>query len=174
MYISLILGECPEWQRGLTVNQLSFDFVGSSPTSPTNMSELKEYICESCNKKFYSTKTFRKDRHIKCDECKQKRKHSKENELNSILDCSKRTISKILKRSKIGCAICEWNESTCDIHHIIEKSNGGTDDISNLIIVCPNHHRMIHTNKCYSIDYLQSLSIKNTFNNWKDYYHPER
>lgn len=64
------------------------------------------------------------------------------------------------------------NESTCDIHHIIEKSNGGTDDVSNLIIVCPNHHRIIHTNKCYSVEYLQNLSIKNTFNNWKDYYHP--
>ena len=29
------LGECPEWQRGRTVNPLSYDFVGSSPTSPT-------------------------------------------------------------------------------------------------------------------------------------------
>ena len=131
-----------------------------------------QYICEICGKTFLTNKTIRKDRHIRCDECKQHRKHSKEQEINSILDCSKRTISKILNRSKIGCAICGWNESTCDIHHIIEKCNGGTDDVSNLIIVCPNHHRIIHTNKCYSIEYLQNLSIKNTFNNWKDYYHP--
>ena len=125
------------------------------------------YICEICGKSFLTNKTIRKDRYIRCDECKQHRKHSKEQEINSILDCSKRTISKILNRSKIGCAICGWNESTCDIHHIIEKCNGGTDDVSNLIIVCPNHHRIIHTNKCYSVEYLQNLSIKNTFNNWK-------
>ena len=131
-----------------------------------------QYICEICGKSFLTNKTIRKDRHIRCDECKQHRKHSKEQEINSILDCSKRTISKILNRSKIVCAICGWNESTCDIHHIIEKCNGGTDDVSNLIIVCPNHHRIIHTNKCYSVEYLQNLSIKNTFNNWKDYYHP--
>ena len=116
-----------------------------------------QYICEICGKSFLTNKTIRKDRHIRCDECKQHRKHSKEQEINSILDCSKRTISKILNRSKIGCAICGWNESTCDIHHIIEKCNGGTDDVSNLIIVCPNHHRIIHTNKCYSIEYLQNL-----------------
>src|SRR5262249_3086503 len=30
-------GECPERQRGRTVNPLSDDFVGSSPTSPTSL-----------------------------------------------------------------------------------------------------------------------------------------
>jgi hypothetical protein len=34
---STIWGECPERQRGRTVNPLSYDFVGSSPTSPTNL-----------------------------------------------------------------------------------------------------------------------------------------
>lgn len=132
------------------------------------------YICEKCGQYFVTFKKIREGKKITCDNCKRKVKHSKENELNSILDCSKRTITKILKRSKIGCVICGWNESTCDIHHIIEKSKGGLDNISNLIIVCPNHHRMIHTNKCYSIEYLQKLSISNTFKNWKEYYHPER
>src|SRR3954451_12738444 len=31
-----VTGECPEWQRELTVNQPSYDFEGSSPSSPTN------------------------------------------------------------------------------------------------------------------------------------------
>src|SRR5262245_49420485 len=30
-------GECPEWQRGRTVNPLAYAFVGSSPTSPTTL-----------------------------------------------------------------------------------------------------------------------------------------
>ena len=33
------LGECPEWQRGGTVNPLAYAFVGSSPTSPTTRKE---------------------------------------------------------------------------------------------------------------------------------------
>src|SRR6266702_2865625 len=31
------MGECPEWQRELTVNQPSSDFEGSSPSSPTTL-----------------------------------------------------------------------------------------------------------------------------------------
>ena len=34
-------GECPERQRGRTVNPLADAFVGSSPTSPTTL-EIKE------------------------------------------------------------------------------------------------------------------------------------
>jgi hypothetical protein len=35
-------GECPEWQRGRTVNPLAYAFVGSSPTSPTITSRRTE------------------------------------------------------------------------------------------------------------------------------------
>ena len=45
-----------------------------------------------------------------------------------------------------GCEICGWNETSCDIHHIIEVSNGGTNQLNNVVNVCPNHHRMIHKN----------------------------
>ena len=34
-YLRPFPGECPEWQRELTVNQPPYGFVGSSPTSPT-------------------------------------------------------------------------------------------------------------------------------------------
>jgi hypothetical protein len=33
-------GECPERQRGRTVNPLAYAFVGSSPTSPTILKSL--------------------------------------------------------------------------------------------------------------------------------------
>src|ERR1700758_4105089 len=33
----LVAGECPERQRGRTVNPLAYAFVGSSPTSPTTL-----------------------------------------------------------------------------------------------------------------------------------------
>lgn len=45
------------------------------------------------------------------------------------------------------CAVCKWAEGRCDIHHIIERKDGGTNDISNLILLCPNHHRLWHEGK---------------------------
>lgn len=130
------------------------------------------YICEKCGKEFKSKK-IKNGRHIHCNDCKRKVVHFKNiDSLTSIKDLSKRTISKIFERSNKGCSICGWNESTCDIHHIIPKSKGGNNDNDNLIIVCPNCHRIIHTSNKYSIDFLKQHSIENEFNNWKDFYHP--
>jgi 5-methylcytosine-specific restriction protein A len=48
------------------------------------------------------------------------------------------------------CQICGWNprniydESLCHGHHIQWLSRGGDDDISNMMLVCPNHHEAIH------------------------------
>ena len=127
------------------------------------------YICDKCGKKFVSKVKIRNDRYKHCEDCKQHRQHV----INptSILDVSKRTISKILHRANKGCAICGWNESTCDIHHIVERKNGGSDNTDNLIIVCPNCHRIIHTTTKYSKQFLLSLTIDKTFVNWKDFYH---
>jgi len=40
----------------------------------------------------------------------------------------------------IGCGF----DDVLEVHHLISKKTGGSDDTSNLIIVCPNHHTMIH------------------------------
>lgn len=131
-----------------------------------------DYICEKCGKLFKSPK-IKNGRHIHCDECKRKVIHYKDiNSLTSIKDLSKRTITKILLRANKGCSICGWNESTCDIHHIIPKSKGGTNDHNNLIIVCPNCHRIIHTSNKYSKEFLQEHSMEKDFYNWRDFYHP--
>ena len=41
------------------------------------------------------------------------------------------------------CAFCGF-EFFVENHHIIHKAKGGTDDIENLIPLCPNHHHMAH------------------------------
>lgn len=132
---------------------------------------LYVYVCDKCGKEFSTSKKRRSDRNIHCEECIQKRKHFNENP-ETIMELSKRTISKILNRSRKGCSICGWNESICDIHHIVERCKGGSDDIDNLIIVCPNCHRVIHSNKKYDVEFLKSKSILKTFSNWKDFYYP--
>lgn len=46
--------------------------------------------------------------------------------------------------------MCEWAPRTkyevdvCEAHHIRWLSRGGKDALSNMVLVCPNHHRVIH------------------------------
>lgn len=55
-----------------------------------------------------------------------------------------KTLQRILKH--LSCEICGWNEAPRDLHHIIPVSDGGKNKLNNVIIVCPNHHRMFHNN----------------------------
>ena len=42
----------------------------------------------------------------------------------------------------IGCAIC--NKTSDWIHHIIYRSQGGSDEAANLIALCDYHHKCSH------------------------------
>lgn len=48
------------------------------------------------------------------------------------------------------CQICEWRPTAiygaelCEGHHWHWLSRGGTDDLANLVLLCPNHHRAVH------------------------------
>jgi 5-methylcytosine-specific restriction enzyme A len=57
-----------------------------------------------------------------------------------------------------SCQICNWTPieiygvEVCETHHIQWISRGGSDELMNLVLICPNHHRAIH--KCdASFDY---------------------
>jgi len=50
------------------------------------------------------------------------------------------------KELKHTCEICGWNKTTCDMHHKISLQKGGKNERNNLILVCPNCHRLIHNN----------------------------
>ena len=53
--------------------------------------------------------------------------------------------SRIFQERGKKCEIvsCGFND-VLEVHHFISKKVGGTDELYNLIIVCPNHHTMIH------------------------------
>ena len=95
----------------------------------------------------------------------------RETEVKSLLELSSRTVSKILKRMKLGCSCCGWlvEGVACDIHHINEKKNGGNDEHTNLTYVCPNCHRLIHSGK------INKEKLVNLYDyigdSWKDYYY---
>ena len=39
------------------------------------------------------------------------------------------------------CAYCGWNETPCDVAHLIAVKDGGPNIVDNAIMLCPNHHR---------------------------------
>lgn len=87
----------------------------------SNNSKISFYCSRNCKARFYYYRA---------------RKNSSSNHTGLL---------KKLRRSS-PCEICGWAEATRDVHHILSASKGGKDVNNNLIVVCPNHHRMIHRN----------------------------
>lgn len=42
------------------------------------------------------------------------------------------------------CEQCGWDKARCDVHHKMQKRDGGKFTISNALVICPNCHRVIH------------------------------
>jgi hypothetical protein len=78
--------------------------------------------------------------------------------LKTIYDVSSRTRAKIIARLNLKCCVCGWDEDSIDIHHILPRKDGGSDDLANLTPLCPNHHRLADKKKL-SIELLIPLSI---------------
>lgn len=95
-------------------------------------------------------------------------KNKYKGDINSILDVSKRTTVKILKRLDLGCCICGWKDGSCDIHHINGKKITNPNSHSNLTYLCPNHHRLAHDNKLRNEE-MTSLDVFLP-KNWKEFY----
>jgi endogenous inhibitor of DNA gyrase (YacG/DUF329 family) len=45
------------------------------------------------------------------------------------------------------CAICGWDEDSNDICHIVPTSQGGEHAVENVVMLCPNHHRLFDRGK---------------------------
>ncbi len=109
--------------------------------------------CIDCNTDIsYKTSNNKK----RCEKCRR----SKEAKANTT-KISKRAYSigtvkhKVLTLYSSRCAICRWRATDkllttggktfysfgCEIHHIEPVSKGGRESISNLILLCPNHHK---------------------------------
>lgn len=95
----------------------------------------------------------------------------RDTEIITLFDLSKRTVSKILKRLNLPCSLCGWfvEGVVCDVHHIVEKKIGGSDNHDNLTYVCPNCHRLIHSNL---IDINELVNLSDYIGDkWKEYYY---
>jgi predicted HNH restriction endonuclease len=70
-----------------------------------------------------------------------------------VKESKKRTLTGAQKRElerTVGwkCELCGKKLTVKpDIHHITPKAEGGSDRNSNLLVLCPNCHRLVHTEK---------------------------
>jgi len=57
------------------------------------------------------------------------------------------------------CQRCGWNQAICDAHHIQHRKEGGGWDFENMILLCPNCHRLVHQGLVLE-DELKALKLK--------------
>lgn len=117
-------------------------------------------MCKICQKEFFYYSSARPNAQYCSDQCRQIDHPQKVNGYNSgSWDPNRNTkTSGAIGKKYLGdvCAICGWKETTCDVHHIISRKNGGDNKLENLIVLCPNHHRMVEK-KLITQESLQSI-----------------
>lgn len=70
--------------------------------------------------------------------------------------CDKRMSANVTNRIKYRfhyeCAICGLKDKECaELHHIIPLGMGGRNDIDNLVCLCANCHRKVHSPIMYMV-----------------------
>jgi hypothetical protein len=55
-------------------------------------------------------------------------------------------LRRVLRQRDGGCAFpgCHRPPTWCDAHHVVEWQDGGPTDLDNLVLLCSQHHRIIH------------------------------
>lgn len=129
--------------------------VKKSEDHPNWKGAKKKKICEECGKEFEYYPSVRPDAKYCSKKCLSKAMKIKMRGPGTYSSRHCAT-QQSRKRFPNECAICGWNEGRCDSHHIIAVSDNGSHSLDNIIMLCPNHHRLARENKI-SIKYLQKL-----------------
>ena len=133
-----------ELNRGLRQGRPYGLFCSQSCSTKYNNAQRipNKLECEYCKNEFTSYLKITKFCSKKCSTSARKDKIGKSNSASPTTLSTR--INKALITGTKECLSCGWNKTVCDIHHIIPKSKGGTDNFDNLTILCPNCHRLIH------------------------------
>ena len=86
----------------------------------------------------------------------------------SIFEIRIEQLQRLLR--KLGCSCCGWNKASCDIHHIVPRGSGGSDEYSNLTYICPNCHRLAHTGQLTEFKTI----IEFVGDDWKEFLNERR
>ena len=131
--------------------------------------EINEKVSDTLIKRHHGDLT--KQQYVQRKIAEKHASYERLKETTSILDMSKRTTMKILRRMKLPCFTCGWYHEGVvgDVHHIIPRKNGGNDENSNLTYICPNCHRLVHSD---IIKPSELITIEDYLgDSWKKYYY---
>ena len=95
-----------------------------------------ELTCKNCGRSFSTKVSHQK---FCCFKCKNAHAYRKRQQAVS----RKKEFSELREKP---CEVCGWKDATRDMHHIVPVRKGGKDAVDNLVILCPNHHRLAHQN----------------------------
>lgn len=118
--------------------------------------DLIDNICKHCSQTF-TAKSYAK---YCSNSCKQKHYRLKsKSETSSI-----KQFYKLLNH--LPCEICNFDKCKRHLHHIKYVSQGGKNELNNLISLCPNCHAMVHENLISKEALYNALKVRL-------YHHPE-
>ena len=115
--------------------------------SPNRGGHYGKLVCRNCNDRFI--KWLPKPKEAKTPDPRS--------------EVSKKLVTKYSQGFCEICLRCDRDlpkPQTLEGHHIIQVKDGGTDDNSNIQIVCTACHRLIHWQRTYMGHYLNELPVE--------------
>lgn len=116
-----------------------------------------ERVCKLCGKPIPESRTSPNTKY--CSLHCQRRAGLTKDVRTKIIERGRRKskLNRNLLQAYGGCAICGWSIPSwkpgyerhepsygCHVHHIINVCDGGSEESHNLILLCPNCHKMAH------------------------------
>lgn len=78
----------------------------------------------------------------------------------------------VYRRDCFACAICD-DRRTLQVHHVVKRSQGGTDHMMNLITLCSKCHALAHGTNLFDCDDLTQEDMEQAITEYMaDYYAP--
>lgn len=123
-------------------------YCSLSCSSKAPKKQAYTFVCKHCGKDFNAASSRAKYCSTSC-----KQKHYRLNQKSEVGYKSIKHYYKVFQDTP--CEICSWDKTSRDLHHVVEVSNGGTTEMTNLVCLCPNCHRMVHNNLISKNDLLK-------------------
>jgi 5-methylcytosine-specific restriction protein A len=101
-------------------------------------------VCPVCECEFEPERMNEKFCSEKCSRLNRSR-HPYSKARNAGRSTAQMIAKAIVKEQGFACAVCQWQLDEygdgLEVHHITPVAEGGTHDPTNLIALCPNHHK---------------------------------